>query len=80
MNTKETLLQAQMRHVKTLAKGKHVLQAVDERGSVDGYVPYFEVWYASKNHASYGIIYGNTHLEFGYTMKEDEARSLGLLK
>ena len=28
-----------------------------------------ELWYANKNHASYGLIYKNTHLEFCSTIK-----------
>jgi hypothetical protein len=29
-----------------------------------------ELWYSNKNHASYGIIYKNTHLEFACTLKQ----------
>ena len=29
----------------------------------------FELWYANKNHANYGIKYKNTHLEFCCTIK-----------
>lgn len=28
-----------------------------------------EIWFANKNHASYGLIYKNTHLEFARTLK-----------
>ena len=27
-----------------------------------------ELWFANKNHASYGIIYKNTHLEFARSL------------
>ncbi len=37
--------------------GGHVLRDV-ETGK-------FELWFANKNHANYGIIFKNTHLEFG---------------
>lgn len=29
-----------------------------------------ELWYPNKNHASYGLVYKNTHLEFCCTIKE----------
>ena len=29
-----------------------------------------EIWVSNKNHAGYGIIYKNTHLEFCSTLKE----------
>lgn len=38
------------------AIGGHILRDV-ETGKL-------EMWFANKNHASYGIIYKNTHLEF----------------
>ena len=55
---KETLKQAGYKHIKQLARGEHLLQNEDGK---------FEVWFANKNHASYGLIYKNTHLEFGRT-------------
>ena len=27
-----------------------------------------EVWFANKNHASFGLIYKNTHLEFSHSI------------
>lgn len=53
---KETLQQAgytYVRYSKTLKA--HILR--DEDGKL-------ELWTANKNHASYGLIYKNTHLEF----------------
>lgn len=38
------------------ANGGHVLRDVDTGN--------LELWVANKNHASYGIIFKNTHLEF----------------
>ena len=32
-----------------------------------------EWWFANKNHASYGIIYRNTHLEFARSADNNEA-------
>jgi hypothetical protein len=29
-----------------------------------------ELWFENKNHASYGIIFKNTHLEFARTLRE----------
>ncbi|GJQ44012.1 MAG: hypothetical protein JETCAE03_35100 [Ignavibacteriaceae bacterium] len=29
----------------------------------------YEVWAKNKNHASYGLIYKNTHLEFCHSLK-----------
>jgi len=58
---KETMKRAGYRHVATFFKG-HLLEDV-ETGKR-------ELWFANKNHASYGIIYKNTHLEFSYSIKE----------
>jgi len=53
---KETMKKAGFKHVTTLRKGEHVLEDVETRRK--------ELWFANKNHASYGVIYKNTHLEF----------------
>lgn len=53
---KQTLKQAGYTYVGFHAIRKlHILR--DEDGKL-------ELWFASKNHASYGLIWGNTHLEF----------------
>lgn len=52
---KETLKEAGYRHVR-FQDGFHILMEV-ETGKL-------EKWVANKNHASYGLIYKNTHLEF----------------
>jgi hypothetical protein len=53
---KETLKKAGYEHVKNLGNGEHILKDL-----ADGRL---EVWFKNKNHASYGLIYKNTHLEF----------------
>ena len=46
-------------YMRYLGDGEHLLE------NIEGKKPYqFEVWFANKNHASYGLIYKNTHLEF----------------
>lgn len=56
---KQTLKEAGYIHIRTLKNGLHVLE------NIKANKPYtFEVWFANKNHASYGLIYKNTHLEF----------------
>jgi hypothetical protein len=56
---KDTFKNAGYVHIRTLSKGVHVLEDIKAKK------PYtFEVWFANRNHASYGLIYKNTHLEF----------------
>ena len=52
----DTMQDAGYRHLRTLGGGEHLLlnDPTDE----------VEVWFNNKNHAGYGIIYKNTHLEF----------------
>lgn len=46
-------------YIRYLGNGEHLLE------NTRGAKPYqFEVWFANKNHASYGLVYKNTHLEF----------------
>ncbi len=51
---KETLKQAGYTYVE-FRRGLHILRDADGK---------LEVWTANKNHASYGLIFKNTHLEF----------------
>lgn len=51
----ETIKKAGYRYVKYLGDKQHLL--ISEDGGK-------EIWFANKNHASYGLIYKNTHLEF----------------
>jgi hypothetical protein len=52
---KETLKEAGYVKIKSLGNKEFLL--TDEDGKQ-------EIWFANKNHASYGIKYKNTHLEF----------------
>lgn len=54
-SNKETLKEAGYKMIKSLGDGLFVLQ--NKSGKK-------EIWGANKNHASYGLIYKNTHLEF----------------
>lgn len=57
---KETLKAAGYRHESfNRATGEHVLRDADGKR---------EVWFANKNHASYGLRYKNTHLEFARSL------------
>lgn len=56
MKNKQTLKEAGYSYFKYLGYKKHVLKDI-ETGKR-------EIWFSNKNHASYGIIYKNTHLEF----------------
>ena len=55
MAIRETLKEAGYTKIESVGKGQFIL--TDESGKE-------EVWFANKNHASYGIKYKNTHLEF----------------
>jgi len=51
-------------YIRYMGNGQHLLEYTM------GEAPYqFEVWVAKKNHASYGLIYKNTHLEFCHSIK-----------
>ena len=52
----ETMRAAGYKHERFIPSRGHVLRDV-ATGNL-------ELWMASKNHASYGIVYKNTHLEF----------------
>ena len=61
MPIRETLKQAGYISIKSIGEGEFVL--TDESGKQ-------EIWFANKNHASYGIIYKNTHLEFARSVPD----------
>jgi hypothetical protein len=65
MAIRETLKEAGYKHFTTLKSGQHVLYNLGSKS--------YELWFANKNHASYGLTYGNTHLEFARTLKDDDA-------
>jgi len=58
MAKKETIKQAGYHYLKYLGDGQHLLQQGNNPP---------EVWFKNKNHASYGLVYKNTHLEFGHS-------------
>jgi hypothetical protein len=58
---KETLKEAGYKYIKYIGYQTHILQDL-ETGEK-------EVWFANKNHAGYGIIYKNTHLEFRNSLR-----------
>ncbi len=66
MSTKETLDKAAYTHVKALGQGDHLLK--DESGQL-------EIWFENANHASYGLIYKKTHLEFARTATPKDLRA-----
>lgn len=55
-NRKETMKRAGYKYYKSLGNGEHVLEPIGGGHK--------EVWGVNKNHASYGIKWRNTHLEF----------------
>jgi len=46
-------------YIKYLGNREHLLR--DINGNL-------EIWFSNKNHASYGLIYKNTHLEFARSL------------
>lgn len=60
---KQTFEQAGYSYVQNLGNGQHELKN-NNTGE-------HEVFFANKNHASWGLIFKNTHLEFGYTKFKD---------
>ena len=51
-------------YVKIESIGNKEFILIDESGKK-------ELWFCNKNHASYGIKYKNTHLEFARSIKND---------
>ena len=60
-DNKRTMNEAGYKHITTLSPKVHVLEELETRKR--------EMWIANKNHANYGIIYGNTHLEFARSIE-----------
>ena len=56
---KETLKEAGLKYICKLEGNGHLLE--NEEGLQ-------EVWFNNKNHASYGLKYKNTHLEYARTI------------
>ena len=57
---KETIQQANYYYCDMLCKGKHLLRNLDT-GKI-------EIFVTNKNHAGWGLIFKNTHLEFCKTL------------
>jgi hypothetical protein len=57
---KETLKQANYKYIRYLGYGEHLL--------MDKSTGKKEIFFANKNHASWGIIWKNTHLEFAHSI------------
>jgi len=53
---KETLKQSGYKYIKYIGNKQHLLLNVTDKK--------LEIFFANKNHASWGIIWKNTHLEF----------------
>jgi hypothetical protein len=60
----ETMKEAGYKHLKSIGNGQHILLDLDTGIK--------EMFFCNKNHASWGIIYKNTHLEFAHSIKEGE--------
>ena len=60
---KESMVEAGYRYYRYLGNGEHVLAPLDGGQK--------EIWFANKNHASYGIKWRNTHLEFARDYHEN---------
>ncbi len=60
MKNKFTLKSQNYTYAFKMGEGRHALKNEDGK---------LEVWFCNKNHASYGLIWGNTHLEFAYSVK-----------
>lgn len=58
---KQTFKEANYKYLKYLGNGEHLLLNLNQDKD---YLYKYEIWFANKNHASYGLIYKNTHLEF----------------
>jgi hypothetical protein len=56
-DSKRTFKQAGYTYIKNMGNKSHLL--IGPEGIT-------EVWVCNKNHASYGLIYKNTHLEFAH--------------
>lgn len=78
---KESIKKGGYTYIKYLQNKTHLLRndAYKDQG-----VEYYEIWASNKNHASYGLIYKNTHLEFCSAMlvdtKKPTAELLGAFK
>lgn len=61
---KQILKQGNYKYITYLGNKEHLLLNLNTKE--------FEIWFANKNHASYGLIYKNTHLEFAHGLNDLE--------
>lgn len=66
---KQALKEAQYKYIR-FVDGEHIL--LDIRTGI------YEVFCANKNHASWGLKYRNTHLEFARSLSQSQVEALGL--
>lgn len=59
---KETLKEAGFKYIKKTEGNGHILQDIETGAK--------ELWFNNRNHASYGLIYKNTHLEYARDINE----------
>ena len=73
ISNKWTMASQGYKYLCYLGRGQHLLKKMFMEG-----VGSEEVWFANKNHASYGLIFKNTHLEFAhsYPMSYKEVKYL----
>lgn len=57
----ETFKQANYKYIKYLGNKEHLLLDLNQKPD---YKYRYEIWFSNLNHANYGLIYKNTHLEF----------------
>ncbi len=60
MNNKHTLKKEGYKYIASMGEGQHILSDKPN---------HYEVWFSNLNHASYGLIYKNTHLEFARSIE-----------
>ncbi len=56
----DSMKDAGYRHISSSGNGGHILKNLETGNS--------EMWFCNKYHASYGIKYKNTHLEFAHSL------------
>ena len=61
-SNKQTLKEANYSYIRMSCNGAHILR--------NNYTNELEMFVKNKNHAGWGLIYKNTHLEFACTVKE----------
>jgi hypothetical protein len=65
--TKVTMTEAEMVYIRSIGNGQHLLRDKNNPSKI-------EVWFNNKGHASYGIRWRNTDLEFVRTATVEDLR------